>query len=263
MAPRELRVTAKYKNLVRSPDSNSERDCCNAPVSYSDQNIKISMQELGCKLRSKLVLERDPDGKNKLTHWLTRRRIVYIITILFYPCIYRWVPSRHLSTIVNRRTFDMKQPVSAADVYVNKSTRLLTGLSQISADSASPTDTGPVTAKSTTTLRSKSPLVSSPPPKKKKPEPDKQTKIISSSIYPLTSRVVWAQIISQLVFLHFSPFSTALWDLANSRPVHSLMTSSHLFLCLPCLLPRFTVPCKMVLARPVERETWQYHPAIV
>ena len=54
-------------------------------------------------------------------------------------------------------------------------------------------------------------------------------------------------------FLHFSLFSTALWDLANSRPVHSLM--SHLFLCLPCLLPPFTVPCKMVLARSDERET--------
>ena len=49
-------------------------------------------------------------------------------------------------------------------------------------------------------------------------------------------------------FLHFSVFSTALWDLANSRPGHSLMLSSHLFLCLPCLLPPFTVPCKMVLA---------------
>ena len=51
-------------------------------------------------------------------------------------------------------------------------------------------------------------------------------------------------------FLHFSLFSTALWDLPDSRPVHSLMLSSHLFLCLPCLLPPFTVPCKMVLARP-------------
>ena len=45
-------------------------------------------------------------------------------------------------------------------------------------------------------------------------------------------------------FLHFPPFSTALWDLANSRPVHSLILSSHLFLCLPCLLPPLTVPCK-------------------
>ena len=55
-------------------------------------------------------------------------------------------------------------------------------------------------------------------------------------------------------FLHFFRFSTTLWDLANSRSVHSLMLSSHLFLCLPCL-PPFTVPCKMVLARPDERET--------
>ena len=39
----------------------------------------------------------------------------------------------------------------------------------------------------------------------------------------------------------------------NSRPAHGLM-SSHLFFCLPCLLPPFTVPCKMVLARPDEWE---------
>ena len=37
-------------------------------------------------------------------------------------------------------------------------------------------------------------------------------------------------------FLHFSLFSTALWDLPNSGPVHFLMLSSHLFLCPPCLL---------------------------
>ena len=60
-------------------------------------------------------------------------------------------------------------------------------------------------------------------------------------------------------FFHFSLFSTALCDLANSRPVHCLMLSFHLFLSLPCLLPPFTVPCKMVLARPDERETWPYH----
>ena len=60
-------------------------------------------------------------------------------------------------------------------------------------------------------------------------------------------------------FLHFSLLSTALWDLANSRPVHSLMLSSHLFLCLLCLLPPFTMPCKMVLARPDEWETCPYH----
>ena len=59
-------------------------------------------------------------------------------------------------------------------------------------------------------------------------------------------------------YLHFSVLSTALWDLANSRLVHSLMLSSHVFLCLPCLLPSSTVPCKMVLARPDEQETWPY-----
>ena len=56
-------------------------------------------------------------------------------------------------------------------------------------------------------------------------------------------------------FLHVSLFSTALWDLANSRPVHSLMLLSHLLHCLPCLLSPFTVPCKMVFAKPDERET--------
>ena len=54
-------------------------------------------------------------------------------------------------------------------------------------------------------------------------------------------------------FLHFSLFST------ESRPVYSLMLSSCLFFCLPRLLPPFTVLCKMVLARPDERETWPYH----
>ena len=49
-------------------------------------------------------------------------------------------------------------------------------------------------------------------------------------------------------FLHFSRFSTAPWDLAKARHVHSMLLSSNLFLCLPCLLPPFTVPCKMVLA---------------
>ena len=46
--------------------------------------------------------------------------------------------------------------------------------------------------------------------------------------YPLTAGVVGApEMTSQL-------FSTALWDLANSRPVHSLLCS-----CLLCLLPLF------------------------
>ena len=66
---------------------------------------------------------------------------------------------------------------------------------------------------------------------------------LSSFIYPLTMRVVGApQVISQPVSSIFPLFSTALLDLVDSRPVHSLMLSSHLFLCLHCLLPPFTVP---------------------
>ena len=59
--------------------------------------------------------------------------------------------------------------------------------------------------------------------------------------------------------LHFSPFSTTLWAFANSKPVHSLMSTSHLVLCLSCHLPPFNVPGKMVLARPDERQTCPYH----
>ena len=43
--------------------------------------------------------------------------------------------------------------------------------------------------------------------------------------YPLTTRVVRAQLSFATNFLRFSQFSTALWDLVNSRPVHSLMLS--------------------------------------
>ena len=79
-------------------------------------------------------------------------------------------------------------------------------------------------------------------------------------INSLTARVIGApQKILQPFFFNFSLFSTAIWDLPNSRPVHSLMLSAHLFFCLPYLLPPFTVPCKMVLARPDEWETWPYH----
>ena len=78
--------------------------------------------------------------------------------------------------------------------------------------------------------------------------------IIIIIINPLSARVVGApQMVFSTSFLHFPLFSTALWDLPNPRPVHSLMLSSHLFLCPPCLLPLFTVPCKMVLARPLVR----------
>ena len=55
--------------------------------------------------------------------------------------------------------------------------------------------------------------------------------IIIIIICPLTAMVVGVpQMISQPVSSIFSLFSTAIWDLPNSRPVHYLMLSSHFFL---------------------------------
>ena len=53
-------------------------------------------------------------------------------------------------------------------------------------------------------------------------------------------------------------FSAALVELTNSIPVHSLILSSHLFLCPPLLFP-FTVPCRIVIAKPEDFETWPNH----
>ena len=83
--------------------------------------------------------------------------------------------------------------------------------------------------------------------------------IIIIIISPLTARVVGAPWWFCNRFSPFFPVLNCPLGLAELRPVHSLMLSSHLFLCPPCLLPPFTVPCKMILARPDERETWPYH----
>ena len=84
--------------------------------------------------------------------------------------------------------------------------------------------------------------------------------------YPLTARVVGHhrrlhnQFPPFLSAIHFSLFPTALWDLADSRPVHFLMLSSNFFFCVPCLLPAFTGPCKLVFAKPNEQiETCSNH----
>ena len=51
-------------------------------------------------------------------------------------------------------------------------------------------------------------------------------------------------------------FSADLVELTNSIPVHSLILSSHLFLCLPLLYP-FTVPYRTLFTKPEDFETWQ------
>lgn len=86
MTVRGVQVTVKEKNpyLIPSLDGKEEEVPAtkvivgNVPISYSDQEIVKSVQELGCTLRSKLILERDRDERGKLTHWLTGRRIIYV-----------------------------------------------------------------------------------------------------------------------------------------------------------------------------------------
>ena len=60
-------------------------------------------------------------------------------------------------------------------------------------------------------------------------------------------------------FLHSLRFSAFRSSIFHSRPVHSLMLSSHRFLCLPLRLPPWTVPCRIILASPDDRVTCPYH----
>ena len=57
---------------------------------------------------------------------------------------------------------------------------------------------------------------------------------------------------------HLVLFSAALVELTNSIPVHSLILSSHLFLCQLLLFP-FTVFCRIVFAKPEDFEAWPNH----
>ena len=59
--------------------------------------------------------------------------------------------------------------------------------------------------------------------------------------------------------LHSSRLSAFLMAAPSVKPVHSGMLSSHLFLCLPRLLPPWTVPCMTVLASPEDLVMWPYH----
>ena len=60
-------------------------------------------------------------------------------------------------------------------------------------------------------------------------------------------------------FLHSSRFSAFRSMIFHSRPVHSLMLSSHRFLCLPFRLSPWTVPCRIVLASPDDCVMCLYH----
>ena len=60
-------------------------------------------------------------------------------------------------------------------------------------------------------------------------------------------------------FLQSSRLSAFRSKIFHSRPVHSLMLSSHHFFCLPLRLPPWTVPCRTVLASADDRVTCPYH----
>ena len=59
--------------------------------------------------------------------------------------------------------------------------------------------------------------------------------------------------------LHSSLFSAFRRASPNFNPVHSVMLSSHLFFCLPLLLPPYTVPCRIIFASPVDLVLCPYH----
>ena len=59
--------------------------------------------------------------------------------------------------------------------------------------------------------------------------------------------------------LHSSRLSAFPMSVPSVKPVHSGMLSSHLFFCLPRLLPPWTVPCMIFLASPDDLVMWPYH----
>ena len=63
----------------------------------------------------------------------------------------------------------------------------------------------------------------------------------------------------ETILFHLVPFSAALVKLAKSIPVHSLILSPHLFLLSASVFFPFIVPCRIVFAKPEDRETWPNH----
>ena len=64
---------------------------------------------------------------------------------------------------------------------------------------------------------------------------------------------------SATIPFHLDLFSADLVELAKSIPVHPLILSSHVFFCLPLFLFSFTVPCRIVFAKPEDLESWPNH----
>ena len=60
-------------------------------------------------------------------------------------------------------------------------------------------------------------------------------------------------------FLHSSLSSAFRKASTNPNPVNSDILSSHLFFCLPVLLPSCTVPCRIIFASPLDLVKCPYH----
>ena len=79
-------VTPKDKNpFVVKDNSGQEREVQptrvvvgNVPISVSNEDILMTIQQLGIKTRSRLLDERERDQNGKLTRWKTGRRFIYI-----------------------------------------------------------------------------------------------------------------------------------------------------------------------------------------
>ena len=88
---------------------------------------------------------------------------------------------------------------------------------------------------------------------------DYTNSVPSILFYPITLEGCWGTTYEfTTIPFHLVQFSADLVELAKSIPVHSLMLSSHLFFCLPFFFP-FTVPCRIVFAKPEDLETWPNH----
>lgn len=90
---RGVQVAVKSRNpfLVRAPQGSdivgdhmadqppsTKLVISNIPLSYSDNDILLAVNNLGVTALSKLISERDRDEQGKLTHWKTGRRFMYI-----------------------------------------------------------------------------------------------------------------------------------------------------------------------------------------
>ena len=73
-------------------------------------------------------------------------------------------------------------------------------------------------------------------------------------LYPMTleGRLCTTNEFAKVPFHHVL-FSAALVELEKSTPVHFLILSCHLFFCQPLFLFPFTVPCRIVFAKPEDR----------